>query len=102
MWTWWTVAEVPTRPLSLMGHLVGADGAPIAVDDGLGVPVDQWQPGDLFVQRHRLLIPEGTPPGVYALHTGAYWLDTMERWPVTLPDGTATDHILVGQIEVVE
>jgi hypothetical protein len=85
-----------------MGHLVGPDGVPIVVSDGLGVPVDQWQSGDLFVQRHHLSIPEGTLPGVYTLHTGAYWLDTMERWPVTLPDGTATDHIPVGQVEVAE
>jgi hypothetical protein len=95
--TYWRVLAPPVRPLSLMLHLVGTDGVPIAVGDGLGVPVDQWQPGDVLVQRHRLLIPEGTPLGSYQLQTGAYWLDNMERWTATQGAG---DEALFLHIEI--
>ena len=75
--TAWRVVAVPARPLSLMLHLTAADGAPLAVGDGLGVPVEQWRAGDLIVQRHVLSLPADAPPGSYLLQTGAYWLDDM-------------------------
>jgi hypothetical protein len=101
-WTFWQVKEIPDRPLSLMAHLLGSNGVPIAVGDGLGVPVDQWQPGDVIVQRHRLVGPEGTMAGEYQLQAGVYWLDTMERWPVHLSDGTVSDHLDVGEIVIMD
>jgi hypothetical protein len=94
--TFWQVKEVPARPLSLMGHLLGADGTPVAVADGMGFPVDQWQPGDLILQRHRLPLPADAPPGEYTLATGAYWLDTMERWGIMVDGKPAGDQILLS------
>jgi hypothetical protein len=80
--TYWRVKEVPARPLSLMAHLVGEDGSPVAVGDGLGFPIEQWQEGDLIVQRHHWDLPQELAPGTeLRAMTGAYWLDTMERWP---------------------
>ncbi|MGQ9710707.1 MAG: ArnT family glycosyltransferase [Anaerolineae bacterium] len=77
--TWWQVTEGPiTRPLSIMGHLLTAEGEVIGQDDGLGVSPVIWQPGDIIVQRHQFpQPPAGTEPW---LRTGVYWLDTMERW----------------------
>jgi hypothetical protein len=100
--TFWQVTQVPERPLSLMAHLIGADGTPIAVGDGLGVPIVGWQPGDIIVQRHALLVPQGIPPGLYAIQTGAYWLDTLERWPVHLDDGTTSDRLLLDKITILD
>jgi hypothetical protein len=77
--TYWRILTHPSRPLSLMLHLVNADGIPIAVGDGLGIPVDQWQRGDMIVQHHTLEIPADTPPGAYQVRSGAYWLDDMQR-----------------------
>jgi len=77
--TYWRVLTPPARPLSLMLHLRDAAGQPIAVGDGLGVPIEQWQNGDLIVQRHQLTLPPETPPGTYHLVAGAYWLDSLER-----------------------
>lgn len=82
LWTMWQVNQIPTRPLSLMAHLVGEDGIPLAVGDGLGVQIEQWQPGDVIVQRHVFNVPKGTQSQLASIQTGAYWLDTMERWPV--------------------
>jgi hypothetical protein len=98
----WRVEQVPNRPLSLMAHLAGSDGVPIAVGDGLGVPIEQWQPGDIIVQRHRFAVPEDTPPGEYWLQVGAYWLDSLERWPVHLHDGTTSDRLLLDKIKILD
>lgn len=93
--TWWQVTEGPiTRPLSIMAHLLDPAGRTLSVADGLGVSPVFWLPGDLIVQRHRLPIPPDAPPGEYTLATGAYWLDTMERWPV-ISEGQPTDQILI-------
>jgi hypothetical protein len=62
---------------------------PTVVGDGLGVPVDTWQPGDVIIQRHLLSLAPDAPSGEYTLYTGAYWLDTLERWPV-IQEGQAT------------
>ncbi|MBN2004743.1 MAG: phospholipid carrier-dependent glycosyltransferase [Anaerolineae bacterium] len=94
--TYWRVREPPGRPLSLLAHLLGPDGAGVAVGDGLGFPVEQWRPGDVIVQRHILSIPPIVPAGTYTLTTGAYWLDTMERWVV----GAGETHIVVEGITV--
>ncbi len=102
LWTFWEVRETPGRPLSLMAHLVGPDGSVVAVGDGLGVPIEQWRPGDAIAQRHLLQVPEGTPAGEYRLQAGAYWLDTMERWPVQMADGTRSDRIVLTTVSVFE
>ncbi len=89
--SWWRVEEAPLRrPFSLMGHLLRADGTVLGVADGLGVDPLALQAGDLLVQRHHF---EGVAweEGLW-LRTGAYWLDTMERWPVA---GGPTDAIFV-------
>lgn len=102
LWTFWRVDDAPARPLSLMAHLETSDGAALAVGDGLGVPIESWQPGDVILQRHWLTVPEGTPAGRYTLRVGAYWLDTMARWDVRLPDGTLSDHLSLAEIAVVD
>ncbi|MFN3762218.1 MAG: hypothetical protein ACK4WK_03330, partial [Anaerolineae bacterium] len=97
--TYWRVLARPARPLSLMLHLTGAGGeTPIAVGDGLGVPVDQWEAGDILVQRHRLTIPADALPGSYHLRSGAYWLDTMERWGAKVDGESVGDQILLSVI----
>jgi len=75
--TVWEVLTPPDAPLSVMLHLRDANGAQIAVGDGLGYPVEQWRTGDQFVQRHRLAIPEGVS-GSHTFVTGMYRLDTLE------------------------
>jgi hypothetical protein len=100
--TFWEVREPPGRPFSLMAHLVEVSGAVIAVGDGLGVGVDQLQPGDVIVQRHRLPLPEGTAAGEYELRTGAYWLDGTERWMVQPDGGTTIDFIRLESVAVLD
>ncbi|WP_347242880.1 hypothetical protein, partial [Thermogutta sp.] len=78
--TWWRVTEGPiTRPFSIMGHLLTPAGEVLGVSDGLAVDPVQLLPGDILVQRHRF---SGVTGEAFLLRTGAYWLDTMERWPL--------------------
>ncbi len=98
--TWWRVKAVPARPLSIMMHLVGPEDQPVIVSDGLAVPVDQWRPGDIIVQRHRLSIPADAPSGEYQPFTGVYWLDTMERWSVEVDGKPAGDRVPLPAVPV--
>lgn len=82
--TVWDVVAIPDRPLSLMAHGVDSDGRVVALEDGLGYPIEQWRPGDRLIQIHRLQLPAtwSSVPSSLTLQTGAYWLDSLERWPV--------------------
>lgn len=79
--SWWRVTEGPvTRTVSLMAHLVTAEGQLVAVADGLGFSPLEWMPGDMLVQQHVFPLP---PAGAEVwLRTGAYWLDDGARWGV--------------------
>jgi len=100
VWTYWRVEALPERPLSLMLHLVGPGGSPAVVGDGLGVPVENWQVGDVIIQRHLLEMPPESPAGDYALYTGAYWLDSLERWQVLQDGQTVGDRLALAPIQV--
>jgi predicted membrane-bound dolichyl-phosphate-mannose-protein mannosyltransferase len=91
VWTYWQVLSVPVAPVSLMLHLIGPDGAPVVVGDGLGVPQAQWQSGDVLIQRHRLPLPSDAPAGQYVPQTGVYTLETLERFPVMINGQSAVD-----------
>lgn len=78
--TWWQVTQAPgQRPFSIMGHLLTAQGEVLGIADGLGVPREMLEPGDILVQRHRF--DSVAADTALWLRTGAYWLDSMERWP---------------------
>jgi hypothetical protein len=99
--TCWRVTARTERPLSLMLHLVGPGGTPMAVGDGLGTPPETWQVGDFIVQRHSLDLPPDAPAGDYALYSGAYWLDSMQRWQVLLDAKPAGDQLTLSPVVVV-
>jgi 4-amino-4-deoxy-L-arabinose transferase-like glycosyltransferase len=81
------------------GQLVAPDGVGVQ-DDRLGVPRHTWQPGDDFVQVHRLNI-EQVPPGKYRLALGLYNRDDNVRWAAADRSGQPLgDHIILGEIEV--
>jgi len=101
LWTFWQVTAVPARPLSIMGHLLGADGALVAVSDGLGVPVGQWRVGDVIAERHAFAVPVDVSPGPLTLRTGVYWLDSMERWEIPSAGG-AGDSLSLGTIQALD
>jgi len=82
--TWWIVTDVPpTRPLSIMGHLLNKAGEIKGIADGLGIPALAWQTGDVLVQRHVFPLAAGETHASYLLRTGVYWADDGTRWRIT-------------------
>ncbi len=97
--TYWEVEQLPAEPLSLMAHLIAADGRVVAVADGLGVPVENWLVGDMLVQRHIFEVPASAPPGPYWFRIGVYKLAGTRRLPALLNGLPAGDQILLPQAE---
>jgi len=95
--TYWEVLDRPDFPLSVMAHLVDAQGTPVGIADGLSFPVENWQGGDVFAQVHVFTLPPDAGPTAYTFHVGLYRLDTMERIP---PVGSEDDHLVLGPVEV--
>ncbi len=102
LWTYWSVTDIPGYSLSLMAHLLNGDGQPVAVGDGLGVPVESWQVGDIIVQQHTLEVPPDAAPGTYWLQTGAYALTDLQRLVVTSGRQPAADRIVLTRLEVLD
>ncbi|OQY19524.1 MAG: hypothetical protein B6I35_11555 [Anaerolineaceae bacterium 4572_32.2] len=100
LWTYWSVSSIPDSPLSLMAHLLDRKGQPVAVGDGLGVPVESWQIGDVILQRHILEIPPDAAPGTYWVQTGAYALADLQRLAVTSDGQPIGDRIVLARLEV--
>ena len=99
--TYWRVESLPEgRWLSVMAHLLAGDGTLVAGEDGLGVPVAQWQQGDVIVQHHTLALPAQIAAGRYWLETGVYWSDSVERWDALWRGNVAGDRLLVGEVQV--
>jgi 4-amino-4-deoxy-L-arabinose transferase-like glycosyltransferase len=66
--------------LAVFTHLMTAQGAFLAGDDGLWVDPTTLLPGDLFLQLHRFSLPNGAEPGPYVLEVGLYDPLTGDRW----------------------
>jgi hypothetical protein len=98
--TFWRVTGQPPAMLSVMAHLVTDDGRAIAIADGLGFTADQWQAGDVFIQRHLFQIPSSTPPGLLWAQTGLYTLDDLQRLPVTVNGVPAGDSLRLTPLQV--
>jgi hypothetical protein len=87
--TFWRVEGGAGRPLSVMAHLIDPEGVLIEVADGLAVPIEAWQRGDIIVQRHRFESSWGY------LKVGVYWLDTMEHWTIGGRDSVGATGVLI-------
>ncbi len=99
---WWRVREAPPAEVSIFAHLLNPDDSLLSSGDALGVFPQSWEPGMVFVQQHRFIIPEGTPPGSYTLALGLYRLDTGERFPVAQSGDRVVDRIVLRTIQVGE
>ncbi len=98
--TAWRVIGAPPGMLSVMAHAISPDGAAIAVGDGLGFTSDQWQVGDIFIQRSLLEIPAATPGGTIWIQTGLYTWDNLQRLEVTQNGNTIGDSLRLAQLSI--
>ena len=110
---YWQVLAPLEEDYTVFSHLLGSHnpvtGGPLwtghdAQPDGGAYPTTAWQPGQVILDEHRLVLPADAPPGEYQLEAGLYLLASMARLPASdasghpLPD----DAVPLGTIEVVE
>jgi len=95
--TYWKVTASLAPPLSLFVHVTRPDGSIFAQHDGLDVGVATLEPGDLFVQRHRIPLAADAAPGAVRVSLGAYHPDTDVRLTAT-QDGRSVDALVIGQL----
>jgi hypothetical protein len=99
----WQAAETLPTDYAAFLHLVGPDGQIVAQTDsapaGGSRPTSGWQPDEIVVDRHGLLLPAAGVPGEYQLRLGLYQPSTGERLPVVGPAGKQLgDSLVLGRI----
>ncbi|MBU1747206.1 MAG: glycosyltransferase family 39 protein, partial [Chloroflexi bacterium] len=84
---YWRCLAPVEKDYTVFNHLLDGDGAWVASQDDPPAngfyPTSWWQPGDVIVDQHTLVVPADTPPGAYQLAVGLYDPATMQRLPVT-------------------
>jgi 4-amino-4-deoxy-L-arabinose transferase-like glycosyltransferase len=78
--------------------VIGHDNQPVSGS----YPTSIWEPSEIILDEHTF-DTSGLPPGEYRIEIGMYLLETGERLPVSLPDGTenvAGQLILITPVEV--
>lgn len=89
-----TRLKVFVQVLDAGNHVVGQrDAEPVG---GTSITTE-WQPGQVIMDHHGILIEPGTPPGIYQLIAGLYELDTGRRLVV---QETGEDHVPLGNVIV--
>jgi 4-amino-4-deoxy-L-arabinose transferase-like glycosyltransferase len=83
--------------LAVFTHLLDAQGVLLGGDDGLWVDPVTLQPGDYFVQAHRIRVAASGTEGWYELEIGLYDPKTGQRWSAVDADGQPIgDSLLVS------
>ncbi len=104
---YWQALRPARASYTIFTHLVReGDPHPIAQHDKLPLdgdyPTIAWAPGEIVVDTYRIRVPENAAPGTYALVTGVYQLQTLQRLP--LAEGPTrpwlADAALVTTLEV--
>ncbi|NLD71618.1 MAG: hypothetical protein GX649_02750, partial [Chloroflexi bacterium] len=84
---YWECLEAIPERLKVFVHLVDARGHIVGQRDsepaGGSRPTSDWQPGEMVVDNHGLLVRPGTPPGEHTLRIGLYDGATGQRLPVS-------------------
>jgi hypothetical protein len=99
--TLWTLDRPITSSVKVFIHITAPDGNIVAQWDGLDVNIGTLDPGDLFVQRHRLDLAADLPPGPYRISIGAYHSDSGSRLQAQLGD-RAVDALVLGTLTLVK
>jgi 4-amino-4-deoxy-L-arabinose transferase-like glycosyltransferase len=91
---------------SISTQLVDQNGVKAAQKDAWpldgAAPTSLWRPGELLVEPRKLVIADGTPPGVYDVYIVVYPSSDPEALLVVTPSGgrLQTDHVVLTSIRV--
>lgn len=97
----WRTLPGMDKNLSTFVHLTAPDGFVLTQKDNLhpaNLPTTLWDTDAYVADEHPIAIPATLAPGTYQLRAGIYDPNTETR--LTTPDGS--DHILLGEIQVIE
>jgi len=78
----WRVERQTDSGLVPFVHLEDVWGYRWSQLESAAYPAEQWQPGDLIVQRLELPLPDGLPPGPYRLRAGFFDSGTLNQLPL--------------------
>ncbi len=91
---YWKAYRQPQHDYTVFIHILDQRGNMVCGSDSMPVnsnfPTSMW-PRGAVVEDVRMLNLSSLLPGTYSLQTGIYWLETMERLPVTGPAGPIPD-----------
>jgi hypothetical protein len=101
---YWEALEAPLTDYKVFAHLLDGAGELVAQDDGVpragSYPTGAWQPGDVVPDVHVVSLPDERPPGPYRWSVGMYHPETLERLPVTGPNGPLPDAAIpLGEVQ---
>ena len=89
---WESLAE-QTGDYTVFTHLIGPAGELRGQKDnppqGGMYPTHLWDAGERIVDDYTIAVAPDAPPGAYRVAVGMYTLETLERLPVALQDGTS-------------
>jgi hypothetical protein len=94
---WWRANSPGEVLLSSYAHIMNGERQE-AGGDGLGVPPQMWQPGDVIVQRYSVKLPGNLVPGDYTLHVGLYSAETGKRYSLRV---NGDEHPMLTTLRVV-
>jgi hypothetical protein len=101
--TVWRVLTPLPREESVFVHLLCGSEEPLAQGDALGILSDTVQPGDVVIQEHRFVVPPDAPTRLCELSMGVYSRTGLHpRLSIVQGDGTIGDHLIVGQLHIVQ
>jgi 4-amino-4-deoxy-L-arabinose transferase-like glycosyltransferase len=84
----WRVLNPPPRDdFQIFVHLLDRWDLPWGQDVPFQYPSSQWTPGERFLERVRLPLPSGVPPGDYQLRVGFYASAVQANLNRVTPDG---------------
>lgn len=98
--TYWRVLAPPDASAAFFVHLLDARGQVKGGQDKLDAPVAHWQPGDVVVQVHTVVLDADATPGTFQLEIGLYAMADFARWPVFDGGAAVADRLLLRPIEV--
>jgi hypothetical protein len=97
--TYWRVTAPLEPRLALFTHVLTGTHV-VAQNDHLAITSSKLQPGDVFLQIHRLELPETLELGLYQLSVGVYSQDTGARLEVYDGAAPVADRIFMRLMSV--
>ncbi|MGH2458132.1 MAG: glycosyltransferase family 39 protein [Chloroflexota bacterium] len=99
----WSATGTADRSYTAFVHLVDPSGKIEGQVDRVPVdgtrPTDGWLTGEYLTDTYAIQVAPSAPPGTYHIDVGLYDATSGARVPV-VADGTRTDHVVVGAIQV--